>query len=164
MSGDELSAAALAAESVGITRVEAPLSPEGKARLVSALGAQGRSVAMIGDGVNDAPALAAARVGIALGSGTDAAIEAGGVVILGRDIRAVPIAFVIATRTVRRIRGNLAWAFIYNAVCISFAAAGALSPELAALAMAASSLTVLLGSLGIGRSLPELPARGEAKA
>jgi Cu+-exporting ATPase len=156
VSGDDLAAVELAAKAVGISRVEAPLSPEGKAELVRSLEAAGGVVAMIGDGVNDAPALAAARVGVALGSGADVAIETGDVVILGRDLRALPIAFEIARRTVGRVKANLAWAFGYNAICISFAAAGALSPELAALAMAASSLTVLLGSLGIGRSLPEL--------
>jgi Cu+-exporting ATPase len=154
VSGDELAAATTAAQAIGISRVEAQLSPEGKAELVGRLEAEGRRVAMVGDGINDAPALAAASVGVAIGGGSDAALEAGDVVLLGRDLSALPAAVILARRTAARIRLNLIWAFAYNVICIGFAAAGALSPELSALAMTASSLTVLVGSLGIGSRLP----------
>jgi Cu+-exporting ATPase len=154
LTGDEATVALIAAKEAGIASVEAALSPEGKAEEIGRLKDGGWKVAMIGDGINDAPALAAADVGIALGEGSDIAVETGDVIVLGRDLRAVPTAIAVARKTVGRIKANLAWAFGYNVVCITAAAAGYLSPELAALAMAASSITVLLGSLGLKRSLP----------
>jgi Cu+-exporting ATPase len=153
LTGDEASVARRVAEEAGIGSALAALSPEGKAEEIGRLKDEGWKVAMIGDGINDAPALVAADVGIAMGEGTDIAIETGDVIVLGRDLRAVPTAIVAARKTVDRIKTNLRWAFGYNAVCISIAAAGYLSPELAALAMAASSITVLLGSLGLKRSI-----------
>jgi Cu+-exporting ATPase len=154
LTGDEATVAGIAAKETGIECVEAGLSPEGKAEEIRRLKDGGWKIVMIGDGINDAPALAAADVGIALGEGSDIAVETGDVIVLGSDLRAVPNAITVARKTVGRIKANLAWAFGYNVVCITAAAAGYLSPELAALAMAASSITVLLGSLSLRRSLP----------
>ena len=153
LTGDGPFVARRVADEAGIGFALAALSPEGKAQEIGRLKDGGWKVAMIGDGINDAPALAAAWVGIAMGEGTDIAIETGDVIVLGSDLAAIPDALMMARKTMRRIKANLLWAFGYNAVCISVAAAGYLSPELAALAMTASSITVLLGSLGLRRSL-----------
>jgi Cu+-exporting ATPase len=154
LTGDDAGVARRVADEAGIGSALAALSPEGKAEEIGRLKDDGWNVAMIGDGINDAPALAAAWVGIAMGEGTDIAIETGDVIVLGRDLTAIPNALLIARKTMGRIKANLFWAFGYNAVCISIAAAGYLSPELAALAMAASSITVLIGSLSLKRWIP----------
>ena len=147
LSGDRFPAAAAVAGRVGIDRVEAPRDPAQKLRVISSAIAAGRTVAMIGDGINDGPALAAAHTGIALGAGTDLAKQAGNVVILSGRLGQIPWLIGLSRETGRIIRGNFAWSFGYNAVALAAAAAGLLHPLLAALAMALSSLTVLGNSL-----------------
>lgn len=154
LSGDHQSAAEALAERTGIAHVRSGVLPAEKAEYVESLHATGRSVAMAGDGLNDAPALAAADVGIALGSGTDVAVESADVVIPGERMRAIPDVVELARQTFRTIRQNLFWAFAYNAVGIPLAAGvlypatgWLLSPMVASAAMAASSLSVVLNSL-----------------
>ena len=151
ISGDRKAAAEWIAAAVGIARVHAEVRPTGKAAIVAAERAGGHRVAMIGDGVNDAPALAAADLGIALGSGADVAAAAADVTLLRGGIAAVPVALGLARQTLRVIRRNLFAAFAYNAICIPVAAAGLLSPMLASAAMSLSSVSVLLSSLRLRR-------------
>ncbi len=156
LSGDARAVAERMATALGIRRVMAPVPPEGKGREVERLRAGGHVVAMVGDGINDAPALAAADVGIALGSGTDVAIEAAGITLMRPDPRLVPVALDASRATMAKIRQNLFWAFAYNVVCIPLAAAGYLSPALAGAAMAASSVSVVASSLALRRWRPAL--------
>jgi Cu+-exporting ATPase len=144
------SARALAAE-LGIDDVRANVLPAEKAAIVESLKAGGRRVAMIGDGVNDAPALAAADVGMAMASGTDVAMHAAGITLMRGDPRLVAEAIDISRRTVAKIRQNLFWAFAYNVVGIPLAAFGYLSPVLAGAAMAFSSVSVVTNSLLLRR-------------
>ncbi|HUS32568.1 MAG TPA: heavy metal translocating P-type ATPase, partial [Kofleriaceae bacterium] len=151
ITGDKREAADRVAAEVGITRVHAEIKPTGKAALVEAEKARGKRVAMVGDGINDAPALAAADLGIALATGTDIAAAAADVTLLRGGIGALPTALTLARATMRTIRRNLAAAFVYNAICIPIAAAGLLSPVLASAAMSLSSVSVLASSLRLRR-------------
>jgi Cu+-exporting ATPase len=153
ISGDNAGAAAAVARAVGMTEFEANVTPQDKAARVAALKQRGR-VAMVGDGINDAPALAAADLGIALGSGTDIAMHAAGVTLMRSDPRLVATAIEISRATVRKIRQNLFFAFIYNVIGIPLAAAGLLSPVFAGAAMALSSVSVVTNALLLRRYSP----------
>jgi P-type E1-E2 ATPase len=139
------------AAEVGISRVIAGALPDQKVSLIKELQAEGRSVAMVGDGVNDGPALASADLGLAMSSGTDVAINAADLILIREDLAVVPDAISLARRTVRTIRGNLVWAFGYNVVAIPLAASGRLDPLIAAGAMALSSAFVVWNSSRIRR-------------
>jgi Cu+-exporting ATPase len=151
ITGDSEGAAAAIARSLGLAHFEAGVLPQGKSARVAALKRAGRRVAMVGDGINDAPALAAADLGIAMGSGTDIAMHAAGVTLMRPDPRLVPAAIELSRATVRKIRQNLFWAFVYNVVGIPLAAAGLLSPVVAGAAMAASSVSVVSNALLLKR-------------
>jgi len=151
ISGDSEGAARHVAQQLGLSRYEASVLPRDKARRVEALRKDGRVVAMVGDGINDAPALAAADVGIAMGSGTDIAMHAAAVTLLRSDPRLVATAIGISRATVRKIRQNLFWAFVYNIVGIPLAAFGVLTPVFAGAAMALSSVSVVSNALLLKR-------------
>jgi Cu+-exporting ATPase len=156
ISGDNRAAAVAMAARLGLREdeVQAGVLPGEKAAHVVALQREGRVVAMVGDGVNDAPALAAADVGIAMGSGTDVAMHAAGITLMRGDVRLVGAALAISGRTVRKIRQNLFWAFAYNVAGIPLAALGYLSPVLAGAAMALSSVSVMSNALLLKRWRP----------
>jgi heavy metal translocating P-type ATPase len=158
LSGDRYAAAATIAEAVGIGKVEAPRTPAQKLESVKAAIASGRTVAMVGDGINDAPALAVAHTGIAMGAGMDLAKQAGNVVILSGDLMQIPWLIGLSKQTARIVRGNFAWSFGYNTVALAAAAAGMLHPLLAAVSMVVSSLSVLANSLRI-IGFPEGPKK-----
>ena len=155
LTGDNEKTAMEIARSIGIDRVSANVLPSGKIDVVTSIQKEGKKVAMVGDGINDAPALTAADVGIAIGSGTDVAIEAGKVVLIRDDIRDVVAAIEIARKTVSKIKQNLIYAFLYNVILIPVAAAGLLYPALAGVAMAASSVSVTMSSLALKRWVPK---------
>ena len=155
LSGDNAAAANSVARALGIDDVRSQVLPEDKARVVADLRRGARRVAMVGDGVNDAPALAAADLGIAMGSGTDVAMHAAGVTLMRPDPRLVAAAIDISRRTYAKIRQNLFWAFAYNVVGIPLAALGVLSPVVAGAAMALSSVSVVANTLLLKRWNPE---------
>ena len=156
ISGDNHGAAVAMAARVGLAADEvlADVLPQDKAAAVTALRTDGHVVAMVGDGVNDAPALAAADVGIAMGSGTDVAMHAAAITLMRGDVSLVAGALDISHRTVAKIRQNLFWAFAYNVAGIPLAALGYLNPVLAGAAMAASSLSVMSNALLLSRWRP----------
>jgi Cu+-exporting ATPase len=151
LTGDNPATAQAVADAAGIDEVIADALPAAKAQLIADLKSSGRAPAMVGDGVNDAPALAAAQLGLALGSGTDVAICAADMILLRDDLAAVPDAIKLARATFRTIRRNLAWAFCYNVLAIPLAALGFLNPILAAAAMTLSSIFVVWNSLRLRR-------------
>ena len=151
LTGDNYGAAQAIALQLGVERFEAGLLPENKFQIVQNLRAQGEIVAMVGDGINDAPALAAAHVGIAMGSGTDIAMQAAGITLLRPNPLLVADALSLSKKTVQKIRQNLFWAFVFNTVGIPLAAFGFLSPVLSGGAMALSSVTVVTNALLLRR-------------
>ena len=151
LTGDNERTAQAIAKQVGIDRVIAQVLPEEKADKVKELQLQGKKVAMVGDGVNDAPALVTADIGIAIGTGTEVAIEAADVTILGGELLLIPKAIRISHATIRNIRQNLFWAFGYNTAGIPIAALGFLAPWIAGAAMALSSVSVVTNSLRLKR-------------
>ncbi len=159
LTGDHPRRAQAAGDELGIDRVVSGVGPDGKAAEIARLQAEGRRVAMVGDGINDAPALSQADIGIAIGTGADVAAEAADLTIMSSDLRVVASAIALSRRTMNTIRGNLFWAFIYNTAAIPLAAAGVLEPVFAAAAMVASSLFVVTNSLRLRRFRPASPGR-----
>jgi Cu+-exporting ATPase len=164
LTGDNATTAGAIAAEAGVDRVVADVRPDDKAAQVRALQAEGQAVAMVGDGVNDAPALASADVGIAIGTGTDIAIESAGVTLMSGDLRGLVTAIALSRSTMRNIKQNLFWAFAYNVVLIPVAMGALypftgvlLNPILAAASMALSSVTVVSNALRLRRfSAPDV--------
>ena len=160
LTGDNSGAAGAVASVVGIQDVRAGVTPAGKLEVIRSLQAQGKIVAMVGDGVNDAAALAAADLGIAMGAGTDAAIAASDITVMSGDLLVVGDAIRLSRSTLGTIKGNLFWAFLYNTAAIPVAMAGLLNPLLAGAAMALSSVFVVTNSLRLRRFRAGQKARG----
>jgi len=155
LTGDNAATAAAVANQVGITEFRSGVLPAGKAEAVQALRAQGRVTGMVGDGINDAPALAAADVSFAIGTGSDIAIEAADITAMRADLNAVVDAVLLSRATLAKIRQNLFFAFAYNVIGIPLAAFGWLSPVIAGAAMAASSVSVVGNALLLRRWRPK---------
>jgi len=151
ITGDNVNAAKAVGLKTGIENVIAEVLPEDKAKEILRIKDKGKIVGMVGDGINDSPALAAADVGFAIGTGTDIAIETGDIVLLTDDLVSIPNAVKLSKSTIRKIKQNLFWAFIYNILGIPIAAAGHLNPVVAAVAMTLSSISVLVNSLSLKR-------------
>jgi Cu+-exporting ATPase len=151
MTGDNDESAGVVANELGIERYEAEVLPADKSDIIEKLQKSNNIIGMVGDGINDAPALAKADVGFAIGTGTDVAIETGNIVLLKGDLNGVAKAIVLSKSTIRTIKQNLFWAFIYNSLGIPLAALGLLHPMFAALAMSLSSVSVVSNSLRLKR-------------
>ena len=151
LTGDNRRTAEAIAGQVGVDEVMAEVLPQHKAEVVENLKKQGHIVAMVGDGINDSPALVTADIGIAIGTGTDIAIESSDITLMQGDLMAIPAALGLSKKTMKKIRQNLFWAFFYNVIGIPVAASGLLSPIIAGAAMAFSSVSVVSNSLSLKR-------------